>query len=155
MAFFSLSPERIEQGQSLAKHLMEALHLYIVILIILTSTLILLHIKKNTFLLIFFKIFFKGSVLIQAPVSKVASPLFIPHSICSKQVQGKSIVVLPNLQVMVLVTHGKLWPENIKWKILEISNSEVLNSQLSEQPDVISRHPAPSCLGGQSPLYSG
>lgn len=46
MAFFSLSPERIEQGQSLAKHLMEALHLYIVILIILKVEQNLVHVRN-------------------------------------------------------------------------------------------------------------
>lgn len=46
MALFSLSPERIEQGQSLATHLMESLHLHIVILIILKVEQNLVHVRK-------------------------------------------------------------------------------------------------------------
>ena len=49
MALFSLSPERIEQGRSLAKHLTESLHLHIVILIILIILKVeqaLVHVRK-------------------------------------------------------------------------------------------------------------
>lgn len=46
MALFFLSPERIEQGQSLAKHLMESLYLHIVILIILKVEQNLVHVRK-------------------------------------------------------------------------------------------------------------
>ena len=129
-----------------------------VISIILTSTLTLLRIKKNTFLLIIFQDFFQGkSPYLGSGVQSGISFIHSPQNLLQTSL-GEKYGNPPQSAgscTMVLITHGKLWPENIKWKMLEISNSKVLNSYHSEWPDVISCHPAPSCLGGQSPLYSG
>ena len=45
--------------------------------------------KKVYFPFNFFQDFFKGSLLIQALVTKVTSPLFIPYRICSDKSGGK------------------------------------------------------------------